>query len=147
VPGINGGVVAPQLLGFHHVAVQTRDLPSAERFYAGTLGLPVLTRWPEPDGSLRSVWLDTGSGAFLALEKASPNARPAGSARPFKDGHAGWHLVALRVAASERAAWREHLSAAGVPVEFESRWTLYVRDPDGNRVALSHHPDDAPPAG
>ncbi|HXX30163.1 MAG TPA: glyoxalase, partial [Myxococcaceae bacterium] len=31
----------------------------------------------------------------------------------------------------------------GVAVEHETRWTLYVRDPEGNRVALSHHPQPA----
>ena len=138
--------MAPQLLGFHHVAVQVRDLAAAERFYAGVLGLPVLRRWPEPDGSPRAVWLDTGGGRFLALERASSDALPAGEGRPFKHGHAGWHLVALHIAAGERSAWQRHFDEAGVPVEFESRWTLYVRDPDGNRVGLSHHPEDPPGA-
>lgn len=134
----------PQLSGIHHVAVQVRDLAAAERFYAGVLGLTVLKRWPEADGSLRALWVDAGGGAFLALEKAAPDARPAGDGRPFKDGHAGWHLVALRIEAEERAAWRNRLTEAGVGVESESAWTLYVRDPDGNRVGLSHHPFDAP---
>jgi glyoxylase I family protein len=135
--------VTPNVQGMHHVAVQVRDLAAAERFYAGVLGLPVLTRWPEADGSPRSLWLEAGGGAFLALEKAAAEAVGAGEGRAFKDGHAGWHLVALRIAAGERAAWGERLLAAGVAVEFESRWTLYVRDPEGNRVALSHHPEEA----
>ena len=136
--------MTPAISGLHHVAVQVRDLAAAERFYAGVLGLPVLQRFAEADGSPRSLWLDTGSGAFLALEKASADVVPAGAGRGFKDGHAGWHLVALRIEAGERATWRTRLSEAGAPVEFESRWTLYVRDPDGNRVGLSHHPFDAP---
>jgi glyoxylase I family protein len=138
--------MAARVLGVHHLAVQVRDLTVAERFYAETLGLPVLRRWPEADGSPRSVWFDTGGGSFLALEKAAADAVPAGDGRPFMDGHAGWHLVALRIAAGDRATWRTRLGDAGVPVEFESRWTLYVRDPDGNRVGLSHHPADAPVA-
>jgi glyoxylase I family protein len=134
----------PRILGFHHVAVQARDLAAAERFYADVLGLEVLRRWPEEDGSPRAVWLDTGDGRFLALEKASAEAVPVGFGAPFRQGHAGWHLVALRIAAVEREEWLERLAAAGVEVEFTSRWTLYIRDPDGNRVGLSHHPDDPP---
>lgn len=126
--------------GIHHVAVQVRDLAAAEGFYAGLLGLPVIRRWPGPDGRERSLWLDAGGGAFLALERAAPDARlPAES--PFRDGHAGWHLVALRIAASERASWEDRFARAGVPVDHRTDFTLYVRDPDGNRVGLSHHPD------
>ena len=39
--------------------------------------------------------------------------------------------------------WIRHLERLGVPVVHQTRWTLYFRDPEGNRVALSHHPDDA----
>jgi glyoxylase I family protein len=134
--------VTPPIGGPHHVAVQVRDLPAAEAFYAGVLGLPVLKRWPLESGGERAVWLSMGEGPFLALERAGPDALPP-SDRPFFDGHAGWHLVALRIAAKDRAAWEAHLSASGVEVVHRSRWTLYVRDPDGNRVGLSHHPEEA----
>ena len=129
----------PNVKGTHHVAVQVTDLAAAERFYNGILGLAVIQRWPAADGSLRSLWLATGDGSFLALEKASREAsRP--SEHPFHDTGAGWHLVALRIAPAERAAWEQHLTESGVEVVHRSRWTLYVRDPDGNRVGLSHHP-------
>jgi glyoxylase I family protein len=126
--------------GVHHLAVQCHDLAACERFYAGTLGLPVLRRWPAEGGGDRSVWLDLGAGAFLALERASsPPAE-----RPWRDGQAGLHLVALRIGASERGAWLERLARAGVPVVEQSRWTIYLRDPEGNRIGLSHHPEEAP---
>ncbi len=132
---------SPKVAGLHHVALQVVDLARAEAFYAGILGLAVVRRWPEPDGSLRSLWVDVGRG-FLALEKAAPGGLlPA--ARPFRDGTAGHHLVALAIAAADRGAWEAHLASAGVEVVHRSKWTLYVRDPEGNRVGLSHHPDDA----
>lgn len=132
----------PRVEGSHHVAVQVRDLVAAERFYAGLLGLAVKERWAAPDGTPRAVWLDLGDGTFLALEKADPAALPP-AGRPFVDGHAGWHLVALRIAPEAREAWERRLAAGGAEVVHRSRWTLYVRDPDGNRVGLSHHPHDA----
>jgi catechol-2,3-dioxygenase len=105
-----------------------------ERFYSGLLGLPVLRRWPGDAGE-RSVWLDMGAGAFLALERTA--------AAPAADEHAGWHMVALRIARDERATWVSRLAAAGHPVYQRTPFTIYARDPEGNRVGLSHYPEPA----
>ncbi len=123
----------------HHVAIQCRDLGACERFYREVLGLAVLRRWPREGGGDRSVWLALEEG-FLALERAEEE--PARG--PWRDGKAGLHLLALRIAPGERSAWEARLEASGVPVVHRTRWTLYVRDPEGNRVGLSHHPDDEP---
>jgi catechol 2,3-dioxygenase-like lactoylglutathione lyase family enzyme len=125
-------------LSFHHVAVQCADLDRCERFYREALGLAVLRRWPRPGGGDRSVWLQVGDG-FLALERASEEPARGG----WRDGLAGLHLVALRIPRSERGAWERRLAAHGVEIAHRTRWTLYVRDPEGNRVGLSHYPDAA----
>lgn len=126
--------------GFHHLAIQVRDLPAVERFYKETLGLPELRRWPAADGDGdRSVWLDVGGGAFLALERVAGGATArddeARAQRP------GLHLIALRIQRAARGAWERRLAAADAPVESRTSFTLYVRDPEGNRVGLSHWPD------
>ncbi|HZZ83320.1 MAG TPA: VOC family protein [Anaeromyxobacteraceae bacterium] len=126
-------------LAFHHLALQCHDLALCERFYVEVLGLPVLRRWPREGGGDRSVWLAIGDG-FLALERAvEPAARS-----EFRDGKAGLHLLALRIAPGERADWEARLAAAGVAVVHRTRFTIYVRDPEGNRVGFSHHPEEAP---
>ncbi|MCM2334153.1 MAG: VOC family protein [Anaeromyxobacteraceae bacterium] len=122
----------------HHVAIQCADLGACERFYVDVLGLPVERRWPAEGGGDRSVWLGLGGAAFLALERAAEPPR----ATAWRSPEAGLHLVALRIGAGERAAWEARLAAAGVPVAHRTRWTIYVRDPEGNRVGLSHHPED-----
>ena len=124
----------------HHLAVLTADLARAEAFYAGTLGLPVLRRWTDGAGAPRSLWLEVGD-SFLAVERAALPSPTRADAAP------GWHCVALAIAAEEREAWRARLAAAGAPVERETPFTLYVRDPDGNLVGLSHWPEPcaAPP--
>ena len=124
----------------HHIAVVTADLARAEAFYAGTLGLAVLRRWTDAAGAPRSVWLEAG-GAFLAVERAGAPGPTRADAAP------GWHCVALAIDASEREAWRARLAALGAAVERETPFTLYVRDPDGNLVGLSHWPEPcaAPP--
>lgn len=127
--------------GLHHVAIQCADLGACERFYREVLGLEVLRRWPRPEGGDRSVWLAAGGGAFLALERAGEAPREPGA---WRDGAAGLHLVALRIGRGERATWEERLAARGVPVAHRTRFTLYLRDPEGNRVGLSHWPEEAP---
>jgi glyoxylase I family protein len=120
----------------HHLAVVVADLPAAERFYSGVLGLEVVRRWSSDDGTPRSIWLGLGA-EFLALERAA-----AVSPRRI-DTAPGWHCVALAIAAAERETWRARLVKAGVPIERQSPHTLYVRDPDGNLVGLSHYPEAA----
>ncbi len=123
---------------FHHLAIQCADLERCERFYTDVLGLAVLRRWPRPEGGDRSVWLLLGEG-FLALERAGEEPRAAG----WSDPAAGLHLLALRIGRGEREAWEALLSSRGVPVAHRTPYTLYVRDPEGNRVGLSHHPEVA----
>jgi hypothetical protein len=122
--------------GVHHVAVVSADLARSERFYVSVLGLPVLRRWQDDRGE-RSLWLDLGRGAFLAVERAEV------TSPPRADGAPGWHCVALAIARDERSSWRARLAEAGHPVERESDFSLYVRDPDGQLLALSHWPDPA----
>lgn len=131
--------------GVHHLAIGVRDLPRVEAFYTSVLGLPVQRRWPRPDGRPgdRSVWLDLGGGAFLALERAEhpPAPRPPGAAAE------GYLLAALAISRDQRTAWEARLKAAGVAVVRRTAYTLYLDDPEGNRVGLSHWPDavDEPP--
>lgn len=124
----------------HHLAVQVADLAACERFYSEVLGLPLLRRWPAEAGGDRSVWLALGPG-FLALERAGG---APGAEAPWRDPRPGLHLVALRIAPAERATWEARLAAAGVPVIHRTPHTLYLRDPEGNRIGLSHWPETAP---
>jgi len=131
--------------GIHHLAIQVRDLATVERFYRDTLGLALMRRWPAASGGGdRSAWLDTGDGAFLALEVLAGGGAGAGAA---PEERPGLHLVALRIAAADRAAWKQRLARAGVAVYHRTAFTLYVRDPEGNRVGLSHYPEPAADAG
>jgi glyoxylase I family protein len=133
---------APEARGFHHLAIQVRDLGAVEPFYVETLGLRVLRRWPVRDGvGERSVWLDTGDGGFLALERVTDG--PTAAEDLARAGRPGLHLVALKIERAARGAWEARLARAGVAVEARTAFTLYVRDPEGNRVGLSHWPDEA----
>jgi catechol 2,3-dioxygenase-like lactoylglutathione lyase family enzyme len=133
--------------GIHHLAILVSDLGAVERFYRDVLGLAVLRRWPAADGvGERSVWLDTGDGSFLALEVIAGGGAAAADAGDgdARGGRPGLHLVALRIAAADRRRCEDRLAAAGVAVYGRTPFTLYVRDPEGNRVGLSHYPDHLP---
>jgi glyoxylase I family protein len=125
-------------LGVHHLAVKVADLTAAEAFYVGVLGLQVLRRWPSANGEQdRSVWLDLGMGAFLALERAE------GEGNGKAEGEPGIHLLALRIGREEREGWVARLGREGYEVYQQTEFTIYVRDPEGNRVGLSHWPQRA----
>ncbi|QSQ25237.1 VOC family protein [Pyxidicoccus parkwayensis] len=124
--------------GFHHVAIQAKNLERVTAFYRDILGFQELTRHLRPDGSLRSIWVGVPGGGFLAIEAAGQDPEP----QPFRHERPGLLLLAFRIPKSARADVVETFARAGVPLEHETRWTVYVRDPEGNRVALSHHPED-----
>jgi catechol 2,3-dioxygenase-like lactoylglutathione lyase family enzyme len=120
----------------HHIAVKAVDLPAMERFYCDVLGLSVVRRWPAPEGDGdRSLWLDLGAGAFLALERAGQLRSPLGEEEP------GLHMLALRITREERTAWLDKVGRAGVAVYRQTDYTIYIKDPEGNRIGLSHWPD------
>ena len=130
-----------RVLGFHHLAIQVHSLEVTAAFYRRVLALAERERHYRPDGSLRSIWLDVpgASGGFLALEEAA--GEPARDA--FRTDRPGPLLLALRIDRQDRARALAELEELGVPVVHQTRWTVYFRDPEGNRLALSHHPDDA----
>jgi glyoxylase I family protein len=124
--------------GFHHVALQALDLERTTAFYRDLLGFPELQRHLRPDGSLRSIWVGVPGGGFLAIEAAGIAPTP----EPFRHERPGLLLLAFRIPRASREACVAALGRAGVPLEHQTRWSLYVRDPEGNRIALSHHPED-----
>ncbi len=153
----------PPTFGIHHLALIVANLDSMERFYVDVLGLPLVRRWHSADDTeQRAVWLALGHDAFLALERADMSAQdvlprppvdptcretaPCSVKTPLTETpecfapNAGWHLVALTINADDREAWRKRLSNAGYPVERETDYTMYARDPERNFIALSHWP-------
>jgi catechol 2,3-dioxygenase-like lactoylglutathione lyase family enzyme len=107
----------------HHVALRTQDVERLRAFYEDVLGLRVLRR----DEARGSVWLDA-DGAVVMIERAE-------AGEPRVPG-GSMELVAFAV--EDKEAWRVRLGAGAV--EAETGHTLYFRDPDGRRVAVSDYP-------
>jgi hypothetical protein len=118
----------------HHVALGARNVETVADFYRRAFELGEQRRFTETDGALRSIWLAADS-VLLMIERteALPSQVQTIGSGPF--------LLAFHVAPEERAQVETRLAALGAAVESKSSFTTYARDPEGNRVAISHYPD------
>lgn len=108
----------------HHIALRCEDIERTARFYTSVLELRERERKFYPDGALRSIWLDAGGVVVMCeTREAAEPAVPASS----------MELVAFSVGEGEL----DRLRAKMAPIEAETKYTLYARDPDGRRVAVS----------
>jgi catechol 2,3-dioxygenase-like lactoylglutathione lyase family enzyme len=108
--------------GLHHLLLQTSDLEAAERFFVDLLGFTVRKREAFTDGRPLIV---THEG--LGLTSGAPG-------QPGAVEHIAFRVSGVR-ALAERA------SAAGTVILKEPGpgpygLTVYVADPDGNRIEL-----------
>jgi catechol-2,3-dioxygenase len=112
----------------HHLALRTPDPSRLERFYAGILGLRVARR----DAARSSIWLEAGT-VIVMIEAAAED-------EPGPD-RASQELLAFgidpRSQHPDLPAWRKRLAESSVAIEAETPFTLYFRDPEGRRLALS----------
>jgi catechol 2,3-dioxygenase-like lactoylglutathione lyase family enzyme len=121
--------------GVHHVAIKARDVERVARFYRDVLGLAEEKRHQDDAGSLRSVWLRAGTTILMIEQAGTGDGRVA---RDFHSDPPGVHLIAFAIAASDRDAF-----AARLDVVHRTDYTIYVLDPEGNRVGLSSYPERA----
>ncbi|RAL25238.1 glyoxalase [Lujinxingia litoralis] len=117
----------------HHIALGARDVASLADFYQRAFALPEITQHHYPDGRLRSVWLDLNPGILMVEHTTRTRERAEGvDAGPF--------LLAFTIDAGQRDAMAARLVQLGASLETQSDFSIYARDPEGNRVALSHYP-------
>ncbi|MDB5863452.1 MAG: isochorismatase [Betaproteobacteria bacterium] len=117
---------APRILAFAHMLLQVADIDASKRFYAGLLGFTERKAKPLADGRpfvpfLQGIALTTG-----------------GPGKPAQIDH-----MAFRVSGVEALAAR--LKEGGVKFFDELHdgiygRTIYVADPDGNKVELYEEP-------
>ena len=119
------------IAGLHHIAIKTQDVLRLSAFYREVLGLEERRRNDDDDG-LRSIWFALGE-SLLMIERSE-----AGGVGPamFFDDPPGLHLLALRIPDGSKDEWRRKLNDRGYPPVHATQWTLYVQDPDGNRIGL-----------
>lgn len=119
---------------FHHLAIGAKDPLMLADFYVRTFGLELDVVHHHDDQSVRSVWLKLDGGRIM-IEKSDE------MSRVQKVGvDSGWFLLAFRTPDLERDKAR--LRDENIRIESESAYSLYFRDPEGNRCALSAYSFD-----
>jgi catechol 2,3-dioxygenase-like lactoylglutathione lyase family enzyme len=128
----------PTHLGLRHLALNVRDMAAMKAFYVEVLGFRI--EW-EPDPA--NVYLTSGRDN-LALHQAESGS--GGTAAGGETAGALDHF-GLTVASPELVdEWAAFLESRGVALDTRPKThrdgarSCYVRDPDGNRVQIIHHP-------
>lgn len=121
----------PAHAGLRHLALNVRDIEAMKRFYVDLLGFAV--EW-EPDAE--NVYLTSGSDN-LALHRSTALAAGPGVLD---------HLGVIVRQAEDVDRWAAFLERQGVSLDARPRThrdgarSCYLRDPEGNRIQIIHHP-------
>lgn len=129
--------------GLDHIVLRVVDLKTMQAFYTDVLGCAV-EKWQEELGLLQ---LRAGLSLVDLVAVDSKLGRRGGRA-PGSEGHNMDH-VCLRVEPYDEAIILQHLNAHDVRIdEIGSRYgaegqgpSIYLFDPEGNRVELKGPPD------
>lgn len=127
-----------------HLVLRVRDLEAMVAFYGEVLGCPVERVVPE--AGLHQLRAGTALIDLVTLD--GPIGRD-GGAGPGAEGHNLEHFC-LRIDPFDEAALAAWLDAAGIEHETPARRygadgfgrSIYLRDPEGNRVELKGPPED-----
>jgi catechol 2,3-dioxygenase-like lactoylglutathione lyase family enzyme len=120
-------------------ALYVTDLPAAERFYGGTLGLDLIAK---ADG--RHVFFRCGQGVLLLFNADATQKPPPPDAKlpvPPHGTRGPGHLC-FSATAEEIDAWKIYLTEKSVDIEADFEWpnggrSIYFRDPSGNSLELA----------
>ena len=128
-------------MGFHHVAVATRDVKATHEFYTGPMGFALVRVEVGPAGErgfAKHLFYDTGNGEMIAFwdfhdPDLAPDWDPAISTAlglPLWANHIAFHSPDLADLGRRRERWLAH----GVNVmEIDHGWctSIYAKDPNG----------------
>jgi catechol 2,3-dioxygenase-like lactoylglutathione lyase family enzyme len=132
-------------MGFHHVAITTRDAAATHAFYTEVMGFRLVRVEAAPaaeGGWARHLFYDTGGGQCLAVWDIHDNPAVPAEFDPSISRGLGlppWtnHLAFAAADLDDLAARREHCRARGYDVlQIDHGWctSIYVDDPNGIAV-------------
>ncbi|MBE7437232.1 MAG: glyoxalase [Spirochaetales bacterium] len=106
----------------HHIAIGTRQVQTLFEFYKKLPGLTFLAWQYTADGRRRAAWFDA-QGTILMLEESDISEAPRALVFSWREE---WHQALLERACDTSVS------------------TIYLQDPDGNRLGYSRYPDALP---
>lgn len=124
--------------GVLEAAVYVDDLDKTEAFYAGVVGLDVVTRQDS-----RHIFFACGQSIVLAFVAEQTRIPTNESQLPVPPhGATGPGHICFSVPGEDLDGWVAHLTGAGYEIESDFNWphgprSVYVRDPAGNSVEFA----------
>ncbi len=118
-------------LALSHFEIKARDLPRLEDFYTRILGFVVTDRSPENAHQMVFLSLNPGEHHQIVLAEAGGDEFGAGSV-----DHLAFRVADLGALRGYHKALRGY---GGLPIDAVSHgtsWSVYFRDPEGNRLEL-----------
>lgn len=117
----------------HHLALGATDVVKLANFYAQAFELPIVqTHWHE-DRRVRSVWLELSPGVLMIEQTEDEH-------RFVRGVGSGLFLIAFQVSEAEKEACKQRIVSAGGEIDGSSQHSIYARDPETNRIAISSYP-------
>ena len=130
-------------MGFHHVAIATRDLETTHRFYTEAMGFTLVKVVVGPTGAPNGGWAkhlfyDTGGNGLFAVWELHDDTIPADHGTAISTGlglpewvnHIAFDAADVDDLAARTRRWQEH----GIDVvELDHEWcrSIYASDPNG----------------
>tara|TARA_R100000322_G_scaffold94439_8_gene59161 strand:- start:67369 stop:67791 length:423 start_codon:yes stop_codon:yes gene_type:complete len=124
--------------GVLEAAVYVDDLDRAEDFYAGVVGLDIVTR-----NDPRHIFFACGPSVVLAFVAEETRVPPNEDQLPVPPhGAVGPGHICFSVPGEDLDGWVDHLVTKGIGIESDFHWphgprSIYVRDPAGNSVEFA----------
>lgn len=116
----------------HHIALGAQNIERLADFYQDFFALDALKIHYDDHGELRSIWLDLSPGILMLEKSAHTDA-------PLKDMALGKgpFLLAFTIDKKDKEKFLQKLTEQNLSLEGQTDFTLYFRDPEHNRIAVS----------
>ena len=135
----NNQIPVAHVLGIDHVALNVRDLEKSLDFYVNVLGLPISEREHQKPGV--EFFLDCGPSLIGLIQATSEE-----PVHYFQHEGIGANHFSFRVRTADFDRIVEAMKGRGVSIDFfkkrEKSWSLYFRDPDGNKLEMTAWPEE-----
>jgi len=143
-------------MGFHHVALATRDTAATHAFYTEVMGFRlakvVASPTPNDTGWSKHFFYDTGSKGMIAFWEIHdpdigddyPTDLNKSIGLPWWVNHLAFDAPTREDLVRHRERWREH---GHTVLEVDHEWcvSIYIRDPNGIMVEFCHSTRDFRP--
>lgn len=131
-------------MGFHHLALATRDMAAIDDFYTNVMGFDLVKTvlGPTPDGGwAKHFFYDAGQGQLMAFWELHVDAFPAefptglseGAGLPFWVNHVAFWAEDVEEIQVHKQRWLEH-GCRVAEIDHDWCYSIYTLDPNGTWV-------------